>query len=1157
MIREISRNNFSHTNIHCILRIPNFTPTLKYICMSKILGLDLGSNSIGWALIDDQQKEILGTGVRIFPEGVENFGDGKGKEVSRNASRREHRQRRRQLFRKKMRKRLLAEVLHANSMMPVTKEELDQWKDTGNIPQSEALTDWFKLDPYELRAKALEARISLEELGRVFYHLAQRRGFQTNSRGGELDSKTLLEGKPQDGKQGIETTATQMGDSTLGAYLHTIKPADGEPFKDGLPRIRNRYTSRKMYIDEFERIWEQQAKHHTLLSPELKEKLGGRKKEKEYDKDGVLFYQRPLRSQKFLIGKCSFEPTKPRLPISHPLFEAFRAWQFVNTIEVNSKKLDDTQRQVVFHALMAKDKPKFKELRKKLNLLDSHYGFNYPDDHICPGAYTISTVAKPIFFGKKWYQLSLKEKEDIWHVLFSADDKQWLNDYAKKKWGFDTKSAESISKLILKDGYSNLSRKAIVSILPYLEKGYLYTDAVTLGGIQNAFGQKWKQLTAEDQQLITDTAISIMAKKETGGYIAEIKQFLSEQFGLSDKELNKLYHPSTDISDKTNEVRLPTGTEADREIANIRNPAVMQALFEVRRVVNAIIDKWGLPDQINVEIARDLKSSAEARLKTKFEQARNRKKNDLAREILERHHQPVTHENILKVRLWEECRHTCPYTGAAIGIEQLFNGDMQIEHIVPWSRSLDDSYINKTLCFADENRNKGERTPYEYYIQQGENKWQEVVERAKDLFAHPDTYAKFKRFVSDEIPDLDKFINRQLSDTRYISKATKDYLKKVCNDVNVAPGQLTSKLRVMWGLNSLIDEENQEKNRADHRHHAIDALVMASFKRRFLQELSKWNRYNRSYDVKDFPMPWDNFRLQAIESIRSILVSHKKTNRVVTKRMVKTKKNGKQYINAGIAARGQLHKETIFGKRTVHGETAYHVKKHLNGITTKKQVDKIVDPAIRKIIHQHVASLGGYIKDKDVPKGAFFSTDSDGKPIARIKIPNKRGGKVPVYTVRVRENLGNAEKVKEDIDQFVNPRNNHHILIYKDHEGNLQEDVVTFWTAAERKRQGQPVVQLPPDGKEVVTTLQINDMFVLGLSQDVLKKADKSEIADHLYRVQKLSTGYYTFRLGTAASLNFGEEEVSIRSFGKGNSGWLTYLPMKVKVLPNGDIKLQ
>lgn len=1125
--------------------------------MANILGLDIGSNSLGWALIDDSSKKILGTGVRIFPEGVENFGDGKGKEISRNASRREHRQRRRQLFRKKMRKLLLAKILQKHRMMPITQAELSAWKDRGRIPQSDTLTDWFKLDPYELRAKAVETKVSLQELGRIFYHLAQRRGFQTNSRGGEVDSKTLLEGKPQDGKQGIMTTAVSMGDSTLGEYLHSIKPADGEPFKGGLPRVRNRYTSRKMYIEEFERIWEQQSKHHSILTPELKEIIGGRKRDKAYEKDGVLFYQRPLRSQKFLIGKCSFEPTKPRLPISHPLFEQFRAWQFVNTIEVNNQKLDDTQRSIAFHALMAKEKPKFKEIRKKLHLLDAHYGFNYPDEHICPGSYTICNLSKPKFFGRKWEQFSQKDQQDIWHILFSADDKQWLEEYAKSKWGFNNKNAEAISKLILKDGYSNLSRKAITRILPFLEKGYLYTDAVTLGGISNAFGSKWDELTLDNQMLIINTALSIMAKKEKGGYIEEIKKFLTEQFHLTDKELLRLYHPSSDISDKTKEVRLPTGTEADKEIANIRNPAVMQALFEVRRVVNAIIDKWGVPDQINVEIARDLKSSAEGRLKTKIQQARNRKKNDEAREILEEHHQPITHENILKVRLWKECKFTCPYTGATIGIEQLFNGDVQIEHIVPWSRSLDDSYINKTLCFADENREKGERTPYEFYSQQGEAKWNEVVERAKDLFAHPETYPKFKRFVSKEIPDLDKFINRQLSDTRYISKAAKDYLKKICNDVNVAPGQLTSKLRVMWGLNSLIDEENQEKNRADHRHHAIDALVMAAFKRRFLQELSKWNRYDRRFDLKEFPMPWDNFRIQAIESIRSILVSYKKTNRVLTKRKVITKKNGNQYVNTGIAARGQLHKEKIFGKRTAYGETAYHIRKPLNDITTKKQVGKIVDPAIRKIIHQHIATLGGYINDKNVPKGAFFSTDSDGKLMARIRIPNTRGEKVPVYTVRLKENLSNAEKVKEDIDQFVNPRNNHHILIYKDHEGNLQEDVVTFWTAAERKRLGQPVVQLPPDGREIVTTLQINDMFILGISSNELLDSGNAVLSDKLYRVQKLSTGYYTFRKATASTLNFNDEMQYITSFGKGKAGWLTHKPLKVKVLPNGDIQLK
>lgn len=211
-----------------------------------------------------------------------------------------------------------------------------------------------------------------------------------------------------------------------------------------------------------------------------------------------------------------------------------------------------------------------------------------------------------------------------------------------------------------------------------------------------------------------------------------------------------------------------------------------------------------------------------------------------------------------------------------IPVHKLFSGEVQIEHIHPWSRSLNDSFMNKTLCWANENRNKGDRTPFEFYGIDEAN-WLTIKERALKLFSdtkeYPKAYQKFKRFVQQKFDD--DFTTRQLNDTRYISKEAKNYLKQICEKVTVSPGQMTATLRHFWGLNSVLNEEN-EKTREDHRHHAIDALVMACGKTRYLQELSKWNRYDRQPVSSNFPLPWDSFRFNAERAVDSILVSHKK-----------------------------------------------------------------------------------------------------------------------------------------------------------------------------------------------------------------------------------------------------------------------------------------
>jgi CRISPR-associated endonuclease Csn1 len=1133
--------------------------------MNKILGLDLGTNSIGWALIEN--NIILGMGSRIFPEGVVNLGEGEGRETSKNASRTEARGVRRQIFRRRLRKRYLLKELAKHNLCPISPTLIKDWNGT-DIFKNELIKEWFQLNPYELRAKAIQQEITLIELGRIFYHMIQRRGFLSNSRSAGADVKeasTIFKGDAKIGKIGISDTLKSIEQNkTLGSFLYSIQPKENEPFSGELERIRNRYTTRQMYIDEFETIWEFQKQYHSELNSNLKTILGGRKKD-NYKEDGVLFHQRPLRSQKHLVGYCSFEPKKTKCKLSAIPFELFRVYQWVNTLsyDVNGvkQKITIEERKKIIDLLLSKEKPNFKEIRKVIGKLDGIYQFNYKDDDKIIGSHTISNLSNKKFFGNNWFDFSEKEQENIWHVLSFFDDREKLKEYAIKHWSFDEERAIKISKFNLKDGYSNLSRKAILNILPFLQKGFMYDVAVGLAGVKNALSINWEQ----HKQFVLDNVPEIVRSNLKGGYKEPLKSMMRNEFNCTDKQLEKLYHHSSAIEIEKILERLPVNLNADREIQKIKNPVVITALFEIRKLVNEIIDTYGKPNEIKVELARDLKASKSNRLETRKKQKELEKQNDRVKKRLEEEGQKINHINILKYKLWEECNHTCPFTGKIITISQLFTGEVQIEHIFPWSRSLNDSFNNKTLCFADENRAKGNKTPYEFYSEQGDQKWEAMKLQSLSCFKtkanYPNCYNKFKHFVKKKHDE--DFISRQLNDTRYISKEAKNYLSKICSNVIVAPGQMTATLRHHWGLNSILNLEDDTKTRDDHRHHAVDALVMACSTRSHLQELSKRNRYNKNYDLKDFPDPWLNFRQDAENAVTQILVSHKKHKNLLTIRTHKTIKKGVEHKNIGVAARGQLHLDTVYGKRkdVFSKELNYHVRKPIVSLTPA-EIPKIVDIEIKKIFY------------KSIEEGGLFINPKGRKPIVKTKeekkifeqllnksffLPNKNGNPVPIKKIRIKKNFSNAEPMKENTNQWVDLGKNHHVLVYEDYNGELKDDVVTFWTAVERKRQGQDIFKLPDEGKKIVSTLQINDMFLLGLNDEEISILTSKELKKHLFKVQTLSSSFYEFRLSSDSTQNKNTNSTvfrRIQSFGMGKTGWKAFNPIKVKINSIGEVKI-
>ena len=1110
----------------------------------KTLGLDLGTNSIGWAVVTT--SEIIGTGVRVFPEGVNR--DTKGAELSKNETRRLARGSRKQTFRRKIRKRLLLSALVRNGMAPLSIDELDQWKKTRIFPDSEALRNWFMLDPYELRIKALKQSITLMELGRVFYHISRRRGFKSNRK-----QTSKEDGIVTKSINSLQEKINESGHTTLGAYL-----ASQNPHKD---RIRNRFTDRSMYIHEFNLIWKEQSKYHQSLTQDLKEHLGISDDEKKL---GLVFFQLPLKSQKYLIGRCTFEPKKHRCSASAMPFELFRAYQFAHSIEFDGQKLSREEREAVVEKLKTVDSTRFSVLKKILNKEDS--GSKYADDQKVMGCYTHNKLSK--LFGKEWDSWPEQKREEIWHTIFSANDADWLHEHAKTKWLLSESQLGRLSKIQFSQEYANLSRKAINNILPFL-KDHPYHVAVVLGGIRNVFGSDWEALDDKKKDFLVSNIPDIISTKSKGGFIDDIRALLIKEFALNEKGLSKLYHHSQKTIKEETMNQLPIGSpQSDRDINALRNPIVIQTMFELRKLINALIKEYGPFDKIKLEMARDLKNSLSERERIRLRNSRNENQRSQVKSELEKLNPPQrpNHDNILKYMLWQECQRTCPYTGKPISVAQLYSGEVQIEHIVPWSRSLDDSYLNKTLCFADENRKKGDQTPFEFYGHDEQN-WTSIKERALSLFhtsnEFPNRYHKFKRFATEKQPELDDFVKRQLNDTRFISKEARNILLKVCKDVQVAPGQMTAHLRHHWGLNKILNSNENVKSRMDHRHHAIDALVIACHERRHLQQLSKWNRYDRRAAQPEIERPWEGFWMDAKQAISEILVSHRKRHKVISKKKYSIRKDGVVRVNLGVAARGKLHEATVYGK---HNDK-FHSRKPL-AVLTPAEIPKIVDDGIWRLITNRLKEAGIVIPgrlEKPIVKESDQKKSFKQAMAAPMFLSNRNGDPIPVKKVRIRKLIGKAEPLKSKTNQYVDPKNNHHVVIYRDEEGKLHEQVVNFWTAVERKMQAQDLFQLPPPKEglpvpvEIVSILQINDSFLLGLKEEEIDwdNPDRELLTHHLYRVQKLSSKDYNFRLHTEATLENSSKPhlLRIQSFEKGKAGWSNHNPIKVRITLLGKMK--
>lgn len=808
------------------------------------LALDIGSNSIGWAILLLKRSQengrfypyaIARAGSRVFPDGRHP----KSKEsnaVERRVARGHRRRRDRYLRRRSsMLRQLVKYGFFPNS-----------------LAERKALV---QLDPFELRARGLDHELTPEEFGRALFHINQRRGFKSNRKTDAKDNENSLMKqaitafKQKLEKEGARTVGEMLykriqaglpARARLRAYV--ISPADG---RNRSEKNYDLYIDRGMMEEEFELLWESQRRFNSeLYNDEIKQRLWS-----------TVFYQRPLK--RVSPGRCTFFPEEERAAVALPIAQKFKILQEANHLryvgdEGQAIPLTMEQRNIVVNELAKSRRRTFDYLRKKLNF-PGHIRFTIEDSKrtALQGDMVSAELAKRTLYGSRWYTFNFAKQSEIVKRLLEEENESELISWLIEHTGVNETVASELAELTLPSGYMSLSEKALNEIVPALEESVItYDKAVEVTSI-GSHSQVSKYHDGE-----------IMEKLP---YYGEVLQ-RHVGFGTNNRE---------DID----EVRY----------GRIINPTVHIGLNQIRVLVNELIKEYGHPTEIIVELARELKLSKDAKDRLLKQQAKNQTKNIERRkkisELLSISAESVTHGDLQKYILWEELsfnplERCCPYTGKQIPCHKIYSPEVEIEHILPFSMTLDDSMNNKTLAYVEANRNKGDRTPYQAF---GEH---EVDGYSyDDILARTATMSKAKsfRFAKDGyqrwLRDHNGFLARALSDTSYLSRMAKEYLSVICpQSTTVIPGQLTALLRAHLGLNQILGLTG-EKNRDDHRHHAVDACVIGITDRSLLKRFADANKYEyygaRSRLLERLPEPWPTYREQVIRAIENIWVSHK------------------------------------------------------------------------------------------------------------------------------------------------------------------------------------------------------------------------------------------------------------------------------------------
>jgi len=860
------------------------------------LGLDLGTNSLGWFVVWLQKDSAGWHPMGLGPGGVRVFPDGRDRQsgTSNAVDRRMARGARKRRDRFVDRRNRLMEALVRHGLMPPT--EMEQ----------KALET---LDPYELRAKALDEALPAYHVGRALFHLNQRRGFLSNRKAE----------KNEDDKGAIKQGATRLDQAmeadnarTLGEFLwrrhQRRESVRARNIAAGPKAVYNFYPTRDHYRREFDAIWDTQAKCRSSMTSDARAQI----------ENEIIFFQRDLKQPP--VGKSSFDPaTAPyekdpegyRCPWAHPLAQRFRIFKEVRNLEIHEtgkagKKVAKEDGDKVALALLHNNKVSFDKIRALLKL-SQEAKFNLESerrDHL-KGDELAERLANRNLFGKAWRSLPLDRQITIAEKLLGEPDEKTLVSWLQGKCGLDAATADKVANAHLPDGHCRLGLRALKKLRPIMEND------------------------------VADDGCSGVQEHDA------VRRIYGDHAKLPTGEiLDRLPYYGEWLPDAV----VGTGddrSKKEKRFGQFPNPTVHIGLGQLRRLVNALIKEFGAPEQVVVELARDLKRSQEEKREEEARQAKNQEKNDERKmKLAEIGIINVSGADLMKMRLWQELgdiAKTCPFSGRPISLTQLMSADVEVEHLIPYSDSLDNSAANKTVCFTSANRLKGKQTPYEAFGSTPE--WPAISARASTLPSNkrwrfaPDARDRLKRDGRD-------FLDRQLMETRWLSRLARQYMSAICNpnQVWVVTGQHTGLIRGKWGLNTLLPDHNftTAKNRADHRHHAIDALVVALTDRSLLQRIA--SVYDDKRDRIEVPLPWRTLRDDLNAALKRITVSHKPDH-------------GHQ---------GKLHEDTAYGavkqeEKDDHGKSFGNLvyRKPLAALT-HNEIEKIRDRRLRDMVRAHV-----------------------------------------------------------------------------------------------------------------------------------------------------------------------------------------------------------
>ncbi len=990
--------------------------------MMTRLGLDIGTNSIGWCLYDGNR--IRDIGVRIFSDGRDPKSG-----ASLAVDRRDARAMRRRRDRYVRRRSALLDALIDTGLMPADAQD------------ARALAG---CDPYALRANALEGPLSPYHLGRALFHLNQRRGFKSNRKAERKSGDDKEGGKIDGGAKALDAAMKEAEARTYGEFL--FKRASATTDHNAIPaqRVRMRaegdgydfYPERRHLEAEFDTIWAAQAAHHPALLPEAVRHRLRR----------IIFFQRPLKDP--TVGGCTFFNEEPRLAKAHPLFQERRLFEEVNQLEITragapSRKLTLDQRDKIILKLKSAKTASFSALAKLIKLADGE-SFNKASENRTGlvGDEIAASFNDKKCFDTRWAHFDAGMQWSIIEAVAEEEDPVRLHDWLMATHGVTAAQAETIGRVRLPDGHGRLGETASRLILAELKTGSKDGHPLTYNeAVEAALGKSHSDFRTGE---ILDAL----------PYYGEI---LSREIPPGD------FDPAHLENKKNPDLAAYWG--------RITNPTVHIGLNQLRHLLNAIIKVHGRPDEIVVELARELKLSEKDKAEHNKRIGANTRAAEARSKKLRESDQRDSGSNRALLKLWEDLNpnnpldRCCPFCGRHIGQLALFTDQTEIEHIIPYSRSFDDSAANKVIAHRSCNREKGNKTPWEAWGHT--ERWAIIAEQVSRLHK-----SKQWRFAPDAMERFDReggFIARQLTDTQYLSRMARTYLSSLypgTEGVYVIPGRMTAMLRRLWGLNELLPDHNYvenphsgaPKNRLDHRHHAIDAAVVGVTTRGLLNEISKaaGKAEDQNLDrlFADLPKPWDTFREDLRDSLGGVVISHKADH-------------GRKRLppKGHDATAARLHNDTAYGLTGMVSDSGLPIVVHRVPLLSLKPAD-ITDPV--------------RIPDASLQRALWAATEGkSGKDFEKALVTFSKGNPIfkGIRHVRVREGLNVipiADKTGRAYKGYKGDANAR-FDVWRMPDGKWVSSVVSMFDAHRREFEAER----PHPAAKKVLSLRQNDLIAI------------------------------------------------------------------------------